>query len=258
MKILMLDIETAPHRVYAWGLWEQNIAINQIEEPGYTLCWAAKWYGKGKVMFASVLSERTGKLGPGTQNMLEQIHALIDEADVVVHYNGTHFDMPTLNQEFLKHGLGPPAPYAQVDLLLTARRRFRLPSNKMDYVATHLGIEGKLEHKGMELWRGCMQGNAADWKIMKRYNIQDVRLLEQIYDAFKPWIISHPNAGLYPGSQGRVCTTCGSSRLWSKGLTYTKTMVYARLKCEDCGAWSRERRDNRTKEQRAKPLVGIS
>ena len=51
MKKLILDIETAPHRVYAWGLWDQNIYIDQIEEPGYTLCWAAKWHGKNKVMF---------------------------------------------------------------------------------------------------------------------------------------------------------------------------------------------------------------
>ncbi len=40
-KILLLDIETAPHRVYAWGLWGQDIYLDQIEAPGYTLCWAA-------------------------------------------------------------------------------------------------------------------------------------------------------------------------------------------------------------------------
>jgi len=53
-KILFLDIESAPSRVYTWGLFNQNIALNQIEEPGYTLCWAAKWFGKKKMLFSSV------------------------------------------------------------------------------------------------------------------------------------------------------------------------------------------------------------
>ena len=30
MKILLLDIETTPMQVYAWGLWDQNISIDQI------------------------------------------------------------------------------------------------------------------------------------------------------------------------------------------------------------------------------------
>jgi hypothetical protein len=33
-KILLLDIETAPHRVYSWGLWKQDIHIDRIIEPG--------------------------------------------------------------------------------------------------------------------------------------------------------------------------------------------------------------------------------
>jgi len=54
MKVLMLDIETSPHKAYVWGLWNVNIALNQIEEPGSTLCWAAKWLGDKPLMFASV------------------------------------------------------------------------------------------------------------------------------------------------------------------------------------------------------------
>ena len=45
-KILSLDIETAPAKVYCWGLWDQNIGINQIVEDGYVLCWCAKWIDK--------------------------------------------------------------------------------------------------------------------------------------------------------------------------------------------------------------------
>jgi len=46
MKILMLDIETTPMQVYTWGLWDQNIGINQIIKPTEMLCFGAKWQGK--------------------------------------------------------------------------------------------------------------------------------------------------------------------------------------------------------------------
>ncbi|KKK58739.1 hypothetical protein LCGC14_3041410, partial [marine sediment metagenome] len=182
-RILLLDIETAPHRVYAWGLWGQDIYIDQIEAPGYTLCWAAKWLGSKQMMFASVQS-------PGRKKMLRNIYSLITEADIVVHYNGTKFDMPTLNKEFVIEGWPPPSSYKQIDLLLTARRQFRLASNKLDWVARSLGLGQKMKHKGMELWRNCMAGDPASWRTMERYNKRDVVLLEKVYLALRPWVVN--------------------------------------------------------------------
>ena len=46
IRILMLDIETTPDKVYTWGIWNINVGINQIIEPGGLLCFAAKWYGQ--------------------------------------------------------------------------------------------------------------------------------------------------------------------------------------------------------------------
>jgi DNA polymerase III epsilon subunit-like protein len=227
MKKLFLDIETAPNLVYVWGLWNQNVGINQIVEPGYTLCWAAQWEGEKTLHFRSIVG--------GEQQMLEGIHQLLEEADAVVHYNGRRFDMPMLNKEFIKHGLEPPAPYHQIDLLETARRRFRFESNKLDYVAQFLGVGTKLQHKGMELWRDCMDGDAKAWKEMERYNKQDVRLLPQVYQKLLPWISDHPNAALYSDDTRPVCTNCGSHNVVKKGVEKLKTLSYQRYKCNDCG-----------------------
>jgi hypothetical protein len=54
VKLLLLDIETAPNTVYTWGLYDQNIAINQIISTGYVLCYAAKWYGRRWNQFDSI------------------------------------------------------------------------------------------------------------------------------------------------------------------------------------------------------------
>lgn len=250
MKILLLDIETAPNKVYTWGLFKQDIALNQIVEPGYTLCWAAKWYGQDKIMFSSVY-------GDGKSKMLQRIYDLINEADAVIHYNGTKFDMPILNQEFLVEGFSPPSPVIQIDLLNTAKRRFRLLSNKLNYVSEYLGLGSKVKHKGMDLWRECMEGDKQAWKTMEAYNKQDVVLLEQVYDILRPWVPNHPNHALFSDGEEPVCPNCGGKHLQRRGLYYTKTMTYQRYHCQDCGAWTRERTTNMDKDQKKSVLVGV-
>lgn len=230
MKILLLDIETAPNKVYAWGLWNQNIATNQIVEPGYTLCWAAKWLGDKELLFSSMHSD-------GEEAMLSLIWELLDEADAVVHYNGTKFDMPTLNKEFILHGYLPPSSYKEIDLLKTARRRFKFPSNKLDYIAQRLGLGTKTKHRGMSLWHDCMQGDDKAWSVMERYNKQDVKLLEKLYKRLLPWIKNHPNYGLY-NSKKDACRNCGG-KLKKNGWEYTATCKYQRYRCVKCGAEGR-------------------
>ena len=83
IKILILDIETAPNLVHAWGLWDQSIGLNQIVKPTYTLCWAAKWLGKKQVFF------RDHK----EKEFVKDIYELLTEADAVVHFNGCKFDL---------------------------------------------------------------------------------------------------------------------------------------------------------------------
>lgn len=252
MRILLLDIETAPHRVYVWGLYGQDVALNQIEEPGYTLCWAAKWYKSRKMLFASIRHN-------GAADMIQRIYDLMAEADAIVHYNGNKFDIPTLNQEFMQQKLTPPTPSAQIDLYLTAQRRFRLASNKLDFVAQTLNVGNKLPHKGMELWRGCMAGNVADWNTMERYNKQDVRLLERVYTKLIPWIPNHPNQGNYL-NRSDTCPNCGGHKMRSEGLRYTQQRQYRRLHCMSCGAWARGAiAEKRTRKDGSaiRPLVGL-
>ena len=201
MKTLLLDLESAPNTAHVWGLFNTNVSTKQLMESSYVLCWAAKWLGSDKVIFSSVQ-----KTDP--KEMLGKIHALLDEADAVIHYNGTKFDIPTLNKEFLIHGLNPPSPYKQIDLLRVVRQQFRFPSNKLDYVSQRLGLGEKTEHAGHKLWIECMANVPAAWRKMKEYNMNDVVLLEKLYQRLLPWIKNHPNHSVFSGK--RVCTKCSS------------------------------------------------
>lgn len=175
------------------------------------------------------------------KTMVKTLHKLLDEADVVVHYNGTKFDIPILNQEFLLHDLPPASPVKQVDLLKTVRSKFRFPSNKLSYVSQKLGLGDKLEHKGFALWEGCMANDPASWETMEAYNKQDVKLLEDLYDVLRPWIKSHPNHNLHLDSDSdHLCPNCGSENLKKRGYAYTSSRKYQRYVCGDCGTWSRD------------------
>jgi len=251
MKILHLDIETAPHTVHTWGTRKQNIALSQIIKPGYTLCWAAKWDGERKIKFSSIL-ETTAK------KMIQEIHGLISEADAVVHYNGNKFDMPTLNGEFLKHGLHPPQPWENIDLFRVCLKQFRLVSYKMDYLARYLGVGQKLNHKGHELWVECINGDISAWRTMKRYNIQDVRILEKIYHKLLAWIDTHPNHNVYNDSGERVCVRCGGKNIHKRGYRFKGLGKYERFRCMDCDAWMQGRFTQLSKETRATMLKSAS
>jgi DNA polymerase elongation subunit (family B) len=233
MKILLLDIETAPNTAYVWGLFKQNISLSQIVNSSEMLCWAAKWLGEEEVQFASIMQ--------GKKRMLSKIHKLLNEADAVIHYNGSRFDIPTLNKEFLQEGFDPPAPYAQIDLLKTARQQFRFPSNKLDYVGQALGEGRKQGHEGFELWIKCMNKDKEAWERMEAYNKQDVVLLEKVYYRFLPWIKGHPNRAVHTDTPGS-CPHCGDNRLQRRGFRETHAGKYRRYQCQGCGSWSTERK----------------
>jgi hypothetical protein len=230
MKTLLLDIETAPNMVYSWGMYDQNIAVNQVVETSYVLCWSAKWLDEKKVMFDSVQKRKPIQ-------MLGAMHKLLDEAHVVVHYNGLKFDIPTLNKEFIKAGFAPPAPYKQVDCLKEVKRLFRFEMNKLDFVAQALKIGAKTEHEGFQLWVKCMKGDKSAWARMAKYNRQDVKLLEALYLRLRPWMDKHPNSATFNDTTG--CPKCGSEKFQQRGWTVTTMYKYRRYQCNSCGGWFR-------------------
>lgn len=230
-KILFLDIETSPNIVYTFGLRNVFVGIDQIIESTRMMCFAAKWLGDPKVIFHS--EHDAG----GRPAMAAAAHALLDECDVLVHWNGQSFDTKHLNREFLEHGLTPPSPFKQVDLLLAARKQFRFPSNKLAYVSEALGLTGKESTGGFSLWPAYMAGETKALKKMRTYNERDVTLLEELMDILLPWIPNMPHRHLYGGTGD--CQVCGHDTVVADGLYRTPLSVFQQFKCGSCGSWSR-------------------
>ena len=234
MKILLIDIESSPNIADVWGLWNNNVSLSQLRESTRIISWAAKWHGEDAMMFESIMT--------GSQrSMIRKAHRLLDQADVVVSYNGINFDTKHLNREFLIHALPPPSPFKQVDLLRTVRAKFRFPSNKLDYVAGALGIGTKLKHQGHELWQACMARDKDAWYTMEAYNKQDVVLLEKLYVRLTPWIHNNANRSVHSGTE--CCPSCGGFDFQKRGFSLTAAGKYQRYQCTDCATWFRAARN---------------
>ena len=243
MKLLFLDLETTPMTAHTWGLWQQNVGLNQILESTEVMCFGARWYGQKKVIFKSTHHD-------GKQEMLDELHALMDEADIVCGWNSASFDHKHIRREFLEAGMLPPSPTKDLDLMRVVKSQFRFPSNKLDYVAQKLGVGAKVQHSGFELWIKCMAGDNKAWKEMKEYQIQDVNLLIDLYEKLRPWIKNHPNQPLHNNAEDG-CVACGSKKLQRRGYERTNTATYQRLQCQDCGKWMRSSKRESSSELRS-------
>lgn len=230
-KLLVLDIETRPATAYVWGLFDQNISLNQLISPSAPICFAARFIGDRKMHFHSDWTD-------GHFEMIKRAHELISEADAVVGYNSDSFDLRKLMGEFLLAGLAPPPPVTSVDLYKSVKK-LGFQSNKLAYIGPLLDIGQKVKHAGFELWSSVMAGDKAARKQMREYNIGDVELTEELYKAILPYIPNHPHLGDNSGE----CGACGSNKVESRGWRRTKMFKTQRLFCRDCGSWSTGRRE---------------
>lgn len=234
-RILVFDIETAPIMAYVWGVWNQNISPDKIIKDWFILSWSAKWLNDNEIMSDIVTSKEA--IQRNDKRICKSLYKLMDEADIVIAHYGNGFDIPKINARFITHGLTPPSPYQSIDTKQIASKGFAFTYNKLDWLATALGIPNKLS-TDFNLWTRCIEGDQEALNYMDKYNRQDVLVLEEVYYKLRPWMKSHPNLGLY--TDGKVCATCGSDHIHKKGSYKTSVNSYDAFVCEDCGAFSRK------------------
>lgn len=255
-KILVLDIETAPLRGFAWSRWKQNINLNQTISDWYILTWSAKWLYESKMRSAQLTPEEVVK--EDDKRIMLKMWDLLNEADIIIAHNGDSFDMPRLNAAFLKHNIIPPSPYKQIDTKKIAAKQFGFSSNKLDALAIMFNIPVKLG-TDMSLWTRCMSGEQKALTEMGIYNDHDVEILEEVYLILRPWIKSHPNAGLYMQTEDPVCPYCGNKdvSLIENHYSYTNTSKFELYRCNSCSGISRKRKSIVSKIKRKELLVPI-
>lgn len=234
-KILLLDIETAPIIGQFWGLFDQNIGLNQIVKDWHILSFAAKWLDKKKIYYKD---QRNKKKIEDDKDLCLQMWEFLNEADIIVGQNLDKFDIKKINARFFFHKIKPPSHYRTIDTLKLAKKHFSFTSNKLEYTSSLNDKYKKLKHNkfaGHELWSECLKGNLKAWKEMEKYNKYDVLALEEYYKKLAPWN-QGINFNVYDNNNENKCQ-CGSFVVVKEGFKYTNLGKYQQYRCKECGKW---------------------
>lgn len=251
-KVLLLDIETSPLKSYTWGLWQQNVGLNQIEGEWFILSFAAKWLGAPE--YEIFYDDLRGIVGlENDYKLLKQLWELLNEADVIITQNGKKFDAKKINARLIMNGFQPPRPYKHIDTLQIAKAVFGFTSNKLEWMSDKLCTKYKKQKhskfSGFDLWKGMLDDNIEAWNECEVYNKYDVLSLEELYTKLAPWDKTHPNYNLYTDEATHVCR-CGSHNVVEDGFAFTSKSKFQQYRCLDCGATTRASKNLFDKEKR--------
>jgi len=249
-RILIIDIETSPIISYTWGLFDQNVALNQILQDWNILSYAAKFLGEKKVYYNDLSKAKDVH---NDKKLLEELWKLLDEADIVIGQNSVEFDVKRIKARMIIHGMKPPSSFGQLDTMKIAKKHFNFTSNKLEYLSKTLGTKHKkLSHNkfaGFDMWKECLKGNKEAWNEMKRYNIHDILSTEELYMKLQPYD-NGLNMNLYTDEVAYNCGACGHDEMKKNGFKFTSKGKYQRYKCTRCGSEARGTTNLFSKEKR--------
>lgn len=242
-KILYWDLETSLMEAWVFGIWNVNVGGNRIKKQSHLL--SNSWAFNDEPPQGIRLTPEQVRDGDDLMVVVDMIKA-IEQADILVSYNGKRFDEKVLNTRALYHGL-PSIRYPKhIDLMQEVKKKFRFPSNSMQNVSMFLGLDGKLSTSGSRLWERC-----AEWyypeecskalEEMLVYGLRDIDSTRELHKRLQGWFKSPVNVGLITKEINGVntkdnhellCSHCGSNdvdKLTSKG--YNTTTSYDVYRC---------------------------
>jgi uncharacterized protein YprB with RNaseH-like and TPR domain len=215
---------------------------------GRILCFGWKWLGEGKAQVRDITQfpKRFAKDCTDDRDLVIFAREVLLQADVIVTWFGTYFDVPYLQTRLLAHGLDPVPPIAHDDGWKIARYALKLHSNRLASVSQFLGIEEKTpilpEH-----WTRATAGHRPSIRYVVKHCAQDVEVLEQAYERLRPYCKQPVNINLTrdrgylaqcKDSCVALCPRCGSDKMTKRGYGLARTSLRQRYQCQKCGGWS--------------------
>lgn len=237
-RVLFFDIETSLQPVAVFQLAHNDwIDPSSILGERYIICASWLWEGEKKVRSVSVTDdpERFAKDPYDDRHVVEKLHEVLSEADLLIGHNSDNFDKKYIDTRILYHGLSCLPPIPSVDTYKVAKSKLLFNSNKLNYIGTFLKL-GKKISTTPGLWMRVLNGDMEAVKEMVRYNKQDVVLLEKVFRKLLPYIPNYLSRELFGGTG---CPRCGSAKIQSRGVQRAITRTYQRFQCKTCSGWFR-------------------
>lgn len=232
-KRLYFDLETSPNIGLFWSSgYKQKIDYQNIIKERAIICICYKWEDENQVHSLNWDKNQSDK------KLLQEFVKIANEADELVGHNGDKFDLPWVRTRCLFHRIDLFPKYTTIDTLKLSRRQFRFNSNRLDYIASFLGI-GKKIKTDFNLWKDIVL-HKCDKSMSKMidYCKQDVKLLEQVHKELRAHDTPKTHFGVLQTGDKRTCPECASNN-----IVIRKTRITAlgtkqiQYQCKDCGKY---------------------
>jgi predicted PolB exonuclease-like 3'-5' exonuclease len=226
-------LESSPNIGLFWSSgYKQNIDYQNIIKERSIICICYKWEDEKQVHSLSWDKNQSDK------KLLQEFIKVANQADELVGHNGDKFDLPWVRTRCLYHRIELFPKYVTIDTLKLSRRQFRFNSNRLDYIASFLGI-GKKIKTDFNLWKDIVL-NKCEKSMAKMidYCKQDVKLLEQVHKELRLHDTPKTHYGIVLSNDKRLCPECASNN-----VIISKTRITAggtkqiQYKCNDCGKY---------------------
>jgi uncharacterized protein YprB with RNaseH-like and TPR domain len=166
-------------------------------------------------------------------------YELLKEADAVITHNGKRFDWKFLQTRLRVNGLPELPKIIHIDTCAVAKAEYSLFSNRLKDLAKFLDCSPKVSTAGKQLWTRIYRGDETAQREMVAYCKQDVKTTTEcalkMINVIKNW----PKMG-----EAQDCPNCGSDNVQRRGNRVTKTKIYSRFHCQDCGTWSSQLKED--------------
>jgi hypothetical protein len=248
MKRLFYDIETSPAIGTFWSAgYKKTISHKDIIiNPGIIcVCW--KWEGEKKI---HSLEWNNGN----DYDLVKDFIDVMQSSDEIIAHNGDGFDQPWIRQRAIFHRIPMSHDLHEYDTLKMAKMRagkgFRFQSNRLDYIARYFGV-GKKIKTTFDLWyditipaflpniKPLDHRYFKALKEMVKYCKVDVKVLEDVYHVFKPYVPMKIHEGVHVGGNKWDCPKCsGGNTKVNKKVTTAAGTKMVQWYCKDCDTYS--------------------
>jgi DNA polymerase elongation subunit (family B) len=232
-RILYFDIEVVGMEVKTYTLYPKNgIAPSRIVKDWAIISYAAYFEGEEDHFYS--LYQRFAQDKRDDRQLIEGLHELMLQADIVVGHNSDRFDIKKFNTKAAKWGLMPIQEFISYDTLKIVKKYFSLSSNSLAFAAAYFQLENANSDHGKfpgdKLWHECMCGNMDAWAECEKYNIQDVRVTQEL---FKFLATFDSRINFQPFFQRPTCT-CGSQTFYKDKKVFKKSGMFQGIRCTEC------------------------
>ena len=182
-------------RRHDW-LEEERIGFLDLEASnlkaniGNLISWAIKPLGVKKVAFDCWTREEAIDWDKMDRRIMASLIDELKNYDLVVTYYGTGFDIKFMRTRAMILGLeGFPefGTLKHFDVYYAVRNKMCLYSNRLAVATQALGIEGKTPLPS-SIWGPARLGYKKALKDIKKHNVEDVKILEELYEEIIPYV----------------------------------------------------------------------